>query len=348
MIEMDRHIEILLLNNDCVIVPGYGGFMAHHVTARRDENDGSILPPMRTIGFNQKLILNDSLLAQSYVEAYDISYPDAMRRIEDEVRELRQRIDIDGQYEFRDLGVISLNKDGNYEFEPCPAGILTPELYGLAPVEITPLSQLKTIDILSEEDKQNVDIVQEDIAETESVIEDFDNNSEKHSARFVALWRNVAAACIVVLAFLLFPTSLSDNRQLKSGIDTQLLNRVMPQETISGQDSIKKLAQAAFAKKKQATQQLDNAETLSPTATQSHRDTAGYTIVIASRVTRRNAQTYTADLNKRGYDQANVYTHAGKTKVIYGLYTTREEALKVLNRLHNIDEFNNCWITYLK
>ena len=56
---------------------------------------------MRTIGFNQKLILNDSLLAQSYVEAYDISYPDAMRRIEDEVRELRQRIDIDGQYEFR-------------------------------------------------------------------------------------------------------------------------------------------------------------------------------------------------------------------------------------------------------
>ena len=149
MIEMDRHIEILLLNNDCVIVPGYGGFMAHHVTARRDENDGSFLPPMRTIGFNQKLILNDSLLAQSYVEAYDISYPDAMRRIEDEVRELRQRIDIDGQYEFRDLGVISLNKDGNYEFEPCPAGILTPELYGLAPVEITPLSQLKTIEIFA-------------------------------------------------------------------------------------------------------------------------------------------------------------------------------------------------------
>ena len=122
----------------------------------------------------------------------------------------------------------------------------------------------------------------------------------------------------------------------------------MPQEAISGQDSIKKLAQAVFANNKQATQQLDNAQISAPKATESHRDTAGYTIVIASRVTRRNAQTYTADLNKRGYDQANVYTHAGKTKVIYGLYNTREEALKVLNRLHNIDEFNNCWITRLK
>ena len=146
MIEMDRHIEILLLNNDCVIVPGYGGFMAHHVDARRDETDGSILPPMRTIGFNQKLTINDSLLAKSYVEAYDISYPDAMRRIEDEVRELRQRIDIDGQYEFRDLGVINLNKDGHYEFTPCPAGILTPELYGLSPVDIQPLCKLRTTD----------------------------------------------------------------------------------------------------------------------------------------------------------------------------------------------------------
>ena len=39
MIELDRHIEILLLSNDCVIVPGLGGFMTHHVEARYDEDD---------------------------------------------------------------------------------------------------------------------------------------------------------------------------------------------------------------------------------------------------------------------------------------------------------------------
>ena len=26
---LERHIEILLLSNDCVIVPGFGGFMVH-------------------------------------------------------------------------------------------------------------------------------------------------------------------------------------------------------------------------------------------------------------------------------------------------------------------------------
>ena len=39
VIELDRHIEILLLGNDCVIVPGLGGFMAHHADARYDEED---------------------------------------------------------------------------------------------------------------------------------------------------------------------------------------------------------------------------------------------------------------------------------------------------------------------
>ena len=87
MIELERHIEILLLNNDCVIVPNLGGFVAHHREARYDGNEQLFLPPLRTIGFNPKLHLNDSLLAQSYIEAYDISYPDAMNRIEGEVNE---------------------------------------------------------------------------------------------------------------------------------------------------------------------------------------------------------------------------------------------------------------------
>ena len=93
VIELERHIEILLLSNDCVIVPDLGGFMAHHLEARYDDEECMFLPPQRTLGFNPQLKLNDSLLAQSYVEAYDISYPEAIRRIEAEVAEVRQYLD---------------------------------------------------------------------------------------------------------------------------------------------------------------------------------------------------------------------------------------------------------------
>ena len=136
MIELHRHIEILLLDSDCVIVPGFGGFMAHHVDAVYDNEDGTFLPPYRTIGFNSQLRLNDSLLAQSYIEAYDISYPEAMRRIEAEVDELREVLQNEGAYEFENLGRISVNQEGKYEFQPLSAGILSPELYGMGGTQI--------------------------------------------------------------------------------------------------------------------------------------------------------------------------------------------------------------------
>ena len=126
VIKLERHIEILLLSNDCVIVPDFGGFMAHHVDARYDGRDSMFLPPLRTIGFNPQLKINDSLLAQSYVEAYDISYPEALRRIEEEVNEIRQVLENTGKYEFNNIGTIYLNDHGNYSFDPCEAGLLTP------------------------------------------------------------------------------------------------------------------------------------------------------------------------------------------------------------------------------
>ena len=36
MIELAQHIEVLLLENDCVIVPGFGGFIAHYAPAMRE------------------------------------------------------------------------------------------------------------------------------------------------------------------------------------------------------------------------------------------------------------------------------------------------------------------------
>ena len=39
MIELSQHIEVLLLENDCVIVPGLGGFVAHYTPAIQVEEN---------------------------------------------------------------------------------------------------------------------------------------------------------------------------------------------------------------------------------------------------------------------------------------------------------------------
>ena len=191
-----------MLDYECVIVPGLGGFMTHHVEARYDEADNTFLPPLRTLGFNPKLKLNDSLLAQSYVEAYDISYPEAVNRIEEEVNELKQHIQNEGSYELTDIGVISLNEDGNYEFEPCEAGVLTPWLYGLCSFEMKMTAEGKAASAATPKDDVpagNNDAMQEAPTQARHALDATDEADDDKVIRIKVAWiRNAVAIAAAV------------------------------------------------------------------------------------------------------------------------------------------------------
>lgn len=339
VIELDRHLEILLLSNDCVIVPDFGGFMAHHVDARRDGADGMFLPPARTIGFNPKLTINDSLLAQSYVECYDISYPEALRRIVDEVRELRQHIENDGYYELHGIGVISLNSEGRYVFEPCEAGILTPSLYGLSGFEILSLREIEVgrkteglmmVDGVGATTGGGVVVTLADKVEEEE-------DETVPGQRMVMLWRTVAAACVAALIFLLFPSPLDNNQKLLTAgtINVDLLQKVLPKTEVSGID----IEANGISKDAKDAEPVSDAQNNSPQ--ESHE---GFVIVLASRVTKTNAQTYVESLHKRGYQDARVVSDPRNTKVVYGFYNSKAEAYDSLNDLRKVGEFNEAWV----
>lgn len=338
VIELDRHLEILLLSNDCVIVPNFGGFMAHHVDARKDGADGMLLPPARTIGFNPKLTINDSLLAQSYVECYDISYPEALVRIDDEVRELRQHLENDGSYELHGIGVISLNREGRCEFEPCEAGILTPSLYGLSGFGMFSLRELSEKDEASNVKKaQSARLVDIDQVLTENAAEENEVASEEpfgHAG--VTLWRTIAAACIAALAFLLYPSSLDNNRQLlaASAINVDLLQKVLPKADITSTNTISDGAETT-----QKSMRPDNTLVQDKESPQE-----GYVIVLASRVSLGNAKAYVESLNKQGYTEARVVKVAHNTKVVYGFYVEQAEANRALRSLRKNAEFAEAWV----
>lgn len=142
MIELARHIEILLLENDCVIIPDFGGFIAHYQPARYIKEENLYLPPVRTIGFNPQLTINDGLLAQSYMQAHHTDFPDATRMIEEEVAGLKEQLYQNGCAEMHGIGVLHYNIHSTYEFHPNEDGALSPTLYGLSSFSITRLEYL--------------------------------------------------------------------------------------------------------------------------------------------------------------------------------------------------------------
>ena len=369
--ELERHIEILLLSNDCVIVPDFGGFMAHHVDARYDGRDNMFLPPLRTVGFNPQLKMNDSLLAQSYVEAYDISYPEAIDRLANEVAEIRQRLENEGKYEINNIGTIYLNEDGNYTFEPCEAGILTPNYYGLGGFYMLPLSAQENEPTVSfektnstniaenteinQEEKQAEPVVALQNATANSVF-DVNDDDEKPSAEFILIkksWlRNLAAACIAIIAFFAISTPLRTPNVQTSKIDTGMLTRIMPKELVTQNTHQTELASKAENSEKvlklnPKTNKDANEEANEKKIDQAELKSAKpyYGIVLASRVTKRNAANYVETLQAKGFKAAKVVITATNVKVVYGSYETENQAYKALHNLRNNDVFADGWIT---
>lgn len=344
VIEINRHIEILLLSNDCVIVPGFGGFMAHYVAARKDEADGSFLPPIRNIGFNPKVTVNDSLLAQSYVDSYDISYPEACKRVEADVEELKRRVSTDGYYEFNGIGTVRVNGEGNYEFSPCKAGILTPELYGLDSFGMKTLDELRGM-----ADKQwTVVSPARPVAESEGDdARDDDYYDKRHSQRVIAMWRNVAVACIAAMLFLLIPSPLVNNAQMAgNNIDLRLLNRVMPHEMTTGRQNVENAIRNSSQAVKQVDSQKDEALGSSEAPYAEAQKEARFAIVVASHVSKTNAEAYAAELTRRGFNDVKVEERA-HVKVVMGSFQTHEEAMKCLQRLRANEEFSGAWVVEL-
>lgn len=374
MIQLYRHIEILLLDNDCVIVPGLGGFMAHHTAAKYYEDTQTYVPPIRQLGFNGQLRINDSLLAQSYIEAYDISYPEAVRRIEDEVAEMMQTLQSTGACELNDIGILRTSIDGHLEFEPCESGILTPSLYGLNTVDIKPIatenagkadmheSVKSPVSMLTEKPKPETRLVMAQDEETDT--DDNDGTEEKTIEIRVSTLRRAALVAAVVIALFICVLPLGKTTQpelTRSYIDTGVLFNILPEALRSTQDKPEKDSLNDSGKIEQETIRTknnggtaENELSHTPLLTEgraadkevtAQKANTFYTIVLASRVTRTNGEAYANNLKKAGLDKAEVIERSNGAKVIYGRFATREEAMKCLVELRAAaSAFQEGWV----
>lgn len=360
MNELVKHIEILLLDNDCVIVPEFGGFMAHHVCAEYSEEEGRFIPPYRTIGFNPQLKLNDSLLVQSYVEAYDISYPEALRRIEDSVNELRQTLRNNGRFEFDGIGTVVVNEDSNLEFEPCVSGVLSPSFYALTAVDIRPLKDARNANVEAKQLAESVAVAEEAEPAADVTFEHTDAEAveeEKEHRRAIVFdmvkLRNVAAAAGLLIVFAL--SSLPLNNGIKStvqqcSIDTEMLMKAMPSMQTQGEGTLNLTAEtpkpaetAVAAEEPKAATVAPKEETKAVTENQK-----SYVIVLASKVSRANADVLVARMHAYDVQDARVVSRANGNKVVCGSYASEDEARKAANVLRYKDEMlSEIWVMEL-
>lgn len=381
MIELAQHIEVLLLENDCVIVPGLGGFVAHYTPAMRVAEENVFLPPTRIIGFNPQLKMNDGLLVQSYMAVYDTDFSDATRIVEKEVAHIFTALHEEGKVDLPNIGELRYSIHGIYDFVPYDHKITTPYLYGLDSFEMQELAELKK-PYMEKTIRYSVPVVSED-------------KKRRFEIKFNRSYLSNAVAMIAVVALFFFLSTPIENTEVVEGNYAQLLPNelfeMIEKESLAinpivvsrkadtpkasaqkntGQKAKKKVVPVAVREVKVGQANAQNAPVVSQpkqqaaevssstsvtTKSEIQKTTAGtvapslvsaqkYHVIIASVGTEKDAEAMAKQLIEKGYPHAKAIVGDGKMRVSIESCGTETKAYQALNRVRQNETYKNAWV----
>ncbi|MBP8959861.1 MAG: SPOR domain-containing protein [Bacteroidales bacterium] len=111
-------IKELLFSHDCVILPGFGGFIGNYSPARIDKSNNTLHPPVKLISFNRNLNHNDGLLIDRISALEGTDYNHARYIVEDFVAGIKKQLSRGEKVLFDGIGTFVNNSEGNMQFEP--------------------------------------------------------------------------------------------------------------------------------------------------------------------------------------------------------------------------------------
>lgn len=332
MIELSQHIEVLLLENDCVIVPGFGGFVAHYAPAMRVESENLFLPPTRTIGFNPQLRLNDGVLVQSYMTVHDTNFSDATKMVEKEVTELFSVLHEEGKIDLDNVGEVRYTIHNTYEFVPYDNKITTPCLYGLDSFEMKELAALQL-------PKENISVPM--VATQEK---------KGYEIRINRTFLRNAVAMVAAVALFFFMSTPVENTYVEKEnyaqlLPTDLFEKIEKQSVAMTQVATKqthKTVAAAVPKKSKA---APKAAVSRPIAVKEIKVAKNaFHIIVAGGIGMKDAEAMAAQLRSKGFADAKALNSDGKIRVSIMSYTTSKEATQQMLQLRKNEEYKNAWM----
>lgn len=112
------HIEYLIGRHDCVVMPGWGAFIASRVSAYYDEGDSIYHAPRRFVSFNPEINHDDGMIASSISRRESIPFEQASRIVADEIVAMKHQLSADGEISLGLVGKLVAQDGSTPMFEP--------------------------------------------------------------------------------------------------------------------------------------------------------------------------------------------------------------------------------------
>jgi nucleoid DNA-binding protein len=151
MTTVQNHIKELLFEQDCVVIPDFGGFITNFDCAKINSTNRFIAPPQKWLAFNALLKNDDGLLSNYISKEENISLSQASLKIKTFVEDTKKYLRFDNTYSIDGLGTFSQNDEEKIQFQPKPTNNFYSESFGLENVFLKkPESQQNVLKVVSQ------------------------------------------------------------------------------------------------------------------------------------------------------------------------------------------------------
>lgn len=145
--DLNKHIAELLYKHECVIIPGFGGFILHPTPSYRNHLNHQFHAPSKMVAFNQQLVHNDGLLINSLMMKLNLTYAHAQQMVEKYVKSIKESLRVNEVYDLEQVGKFYYQQNGTLQFKPDSSMNFNRDSFGLTPVHAAPIIRFEQKDV---------------------------------------------------------------------------------------------------------------------------------------------------------------------------------------------------------
>ena len=139
--QFENLIKDLLYSNDCVVLPGLGGFIGKYKGASLNTSLHTVYPPQKTIGFNPQIKENDGLLVSALCALNNCSYSEGKAELDAWVKEQANTLIRGEKISWKGIGILFQDRLGKIQFIPDSKGNFSVESFGLEKIVLVPVER---------------------------------------------------------------------------------------------------------------------------------------------------------------------------------------------------------------
>ena len=139
--QFENLIKDLLYSNDCVVLPGLGGFIAKYKGATLNTSLHTVYPPQKTIGFNPQIKENDGLLVSALCALNNCTYTEGKIELDAWVKEQSNTLLRGEKISWKGIGILFQDRLGKIQFIPDSKGNFSLESFGLEKIILVPVER---------------------------------------------------------------------------------------------------------------------------------------------------------------------------------------------------------------